>query len=360
MFFLKRRKSAVKLKKIYFFVIQLWEKSQDFSLLSFYEKLIFFLLCFFEIFYRAGFFIVMKYKKFFGGYRLPCKVISVGNLSVGGTGKSVFVGFLVRLLGADKCAVLLRGYKREKTKSLIVDKNRSTILDVGDEALMLARNLSVPVVVGKNRVESARLVSDADYVILDDSYQNFQLEKDFEILLIDARKPFENQHCLPAGPLREKDISRADVIILTHADEVEEKNFPAQSVFTGKHAVVGIRSADSWELVRNIEKSFFAVAGIGSFSGFIASCKNYGLSVCGFCEYPDHHLYTKKDVFNMCQQMTNLSCDGIITTSKDWQKLKMLVGEHKKNFFILEIDFMFLSHAEKKRFKDRLREKKIF
>jgi tetraacyldisaccharide 4'-kinase len=337
----------VVLKKINLYIIKLWEKP---------EKIFFRALCFFEFFYKIGFFLVIRIKKKFGQTKISCKIISVGNLSVGGTGKSLFVLFLTKKYFSKKMvgAILLRGYGRAKKKSEAVEVS-SVVKNVGDEALMFASRAPALVVVGRDRVASARLAQrykKIDYIILDDGYQNFQLKKDREILLIDARAPFGNGHCLPAGPLREKDFSRADVIILTHADEVEVgeiekiknnflKKFDMQKIFTGKHALVNGREI--------FEKKVLAIAGIGSFSGFINSVEKAGAMLVGTMQFPDHHFYTEQDVKNICEKAKGLGCDRIVTTSKDWQKLKFLVPE-KNIFFILEVAFEFLTEKEESNF----------
>jgi tetraacyldisaccharide 4'-kinase len=181
-------------------------------------------LFFLELFYQAGFFLVTRFKRYRGNKSVPFKVISVGNLSVGGTGKSVFVQFLSKKLDRPS-AILLRGYKRKNKKNILIDidnKNKYRPSDVGDEALMFSQKLDSPIVVGKSRIKSVELLKKycenknkkIKFLLLDDGYQNFQLKKDCEILLLDARAPFDNNHCLPAGRLREKDFSRADIIIL--------------------------------------------------------------------------------------------------------------------------------------------------
>jgi len=402
--------------KMYFLILSLWEKSKDFSLLSFHEKIIFFVLSFLEYFYILGFFLVTKVKVLRGGHKAPFKVISVGNLSVGGTGKSPFVAFLVDRLSllrgnnsthvnAHKAnkefaqqtiglrgAILLRGYKKKSSGSVLLYKDSvpDDAAVVGDEALMLVKKLGVPVVVGKSRVRSVQLLADfcreqdvhIDYLILDDAYQNFQLKKDCEILLLDARKPFENGHCLPAGRLREKDYSRADVIALTHADKAKEgavsllkkrlaKTFPIHKIFTGRHGVVGLRVAtlpcdkggslepcNRGPLMRVVpNKKMLIVAGIGSFSGFVDSVRQVGIVIGGHAEYPDHHPYTLQDVAQMCEQMRLSQCQGIVTTEKDWQKLRLLVGQQADKFYILEIAFEFLSPKEESDFFDVIERK---
>ena len=180
--------------------------------------------------YCVGFRVALTWRRCRGGKTgYPFKVISVGNLAAGGTGKSVLVGLLVQRLGAQQCAVVTRGYRgsNERTgKSLIVSDGQHLFAGpkvAGDEAVMHAVGLAVTVVVGVDRGRSCDLIAQQllhiRYVILDDAYQNFAVKPDCNILLLDARAPFDNGYCLPAGRLRERDVSRADVIVFTHAAE---------------------------------------------------------------------------------------------------------------------------------------------
>ena len=148
-----------------------------------------------ELLYRFAFAVVLFYRKYAGGYSPPFLVVSVGNLSVGGTGKSVLVSFLIRKIRGHRGAVITRGYGRkicDSKKNQIVSFGSGLVVDAecaGDEASMLSERLSVPIIVGANRARSAQLLERdsniagiIDYVVLDDAYQNFALKKDFEIL----------------------------------------------------------------------------------------------------------------------------------------------------------------------------------
>jgi|SaaInlLV_10m_DNA_2_1039722.scaffolds.fasta_scaffold00046_43 tetraacyldisaccharide 4'-kinase len=369
------------LNKAFFFLNSLWEKSFDFSQFFFHEKIIFIFLCFLEYCYRLGFFFVVKIKKRNGDRRLLFKVVSVGNISAGGTGKSVFAAFLIQNIRNYKGAILLRGYKSTaQKKSFFVSKGEGLLCSsglAGDEASMFATKLSVPVVVGANRYDSGKLLENfsiknrrqIDFVVLDDAYQNYQLKKDFEILLLDARKPFENGHCLPAGKLREKDYTRADVIILTHADDVDScslinirkklsSKIIEKNIFTGKHSVVGIYNSKE----EKVSKQFFdgkkvcVIAGIGSFEQFVESIKKIHINVFSTIQYPDHYLYVRDDLIDIADSIRNNKYDVVITTRKDWQKIKPFLKQDKNinsDFvFILDICFEFLSKEEKILFFD--------
>ncbi len=351
---------------------------------------LFFFLCFLEIFYRAGFFLVILIKKKIGFKKIfRYKIISVGNLTVGGTGKSPFAKFLSENIQGFKGAILMRGYARKREyrkKSLVLHRdsvdfsvNFSVTEKFGDEAVMLAQSLPMPIVVGKDRAASLSVlhnfckkseskIGKIDYVILDDAYQNFRLRKDFEVLLLDAREPFGNGRCLPAGPLREKDFSRANVIVLTHADEVSLLNLSSlksiiskkiyqENIFSGRHSPLGLFIENKIDVLPDKNKKFLAVAGIGSFSGFIYSLKSCDILVAGEIEYRDHFNYSNNDVLHILHNLKKNDCCGIVTTEKDWVKLSRLrlVKENKSLFFVLRICFEFLSTEENDRFLKLLR-----
>ncbi len=363
------------------------------------SKILFYFLCFLEIFYKVGFACILFFKKkIYKSRSFPFKVISVGNLSVGGTGKSVFVQFLIKKfinkpshsslqsalmrdgglrLTGKKCAIVLRGYKgkNEKTgKSFLVSDGKAIFCQpdfCGDEAFMLVQNCKVPIVVGSDRAKSCNLLAqkfkDLDIVILDDAYQNFSVKKDYEFLLLDARKPFENGHCLPAGRLREKDYSRANEIILTHADLVNPdvldniKNnlllsFDKTKIFSGKHKVSGLFLLNSKKInldeVKN--KNLLVFAGIGSFDQFVQSVKSLDVEIFKTINYLDHHKYKTKDLKNIIKIIKDNNLHGAITTQKDWVKLLSLIKEREDwqslPLFVLNISFDFLLEKESKSF----------
>jgi len=275
----------------------------------------------------------------------------------------------------------LRGYKsqNEKTKkSFLVFDGKNFYCDssfCGDEAFMMAQNLQVPVVVGRERSASCCLLENwereqgkrVEFVVLDDAYQNFQVKKDFEFLLLDARAPFENEHCLPARRLREKDYSRADAIILTHANFVAPeklnfikneklKNFNKEKIFEGEHKNAGLFFYNIKKIdLENIkEKKFLVFAGIGSFSNFVQSIKALGLEVFETIEYSDHHSYSQKDLNLILKTIKNNSLDGVITTQKDWARLFFLINKDPgwKDVLVYtsKIEFDFLLEKEEERF----------
>lgn len=383
-----------------------------------------FLLYPLELLYRLGKILAFHFKKYFGGKGpYPFKIISVGNLTVGGTGKSVVVPFIIQRL-AGSSAIVMRGYKghiiRDGNSHLVTDGKHILLsaCESGDEAMMYAQQEKVPVVVGKNRARSCDLLAflirkkglNIKYVLLDDAYQNHAVKKDFEILVIDARKPFDNGHCLPAGYLREKDYTRADVIFLTHADAVSEQTrkeisqkllckFPQDRIFFGKHAPAGVYfhnkiflKPDSnlstgsgragfncarGELVEPFERingssynnqsisnascrqiKFLLVTGVGSRGGVLKTAQQAGLHIVKTVEFKDHHAYTLQELDNLIESMNHVGADAILTTSKDWVKISALCSKkpalNHMPFYVLRVSFEFLYQDEYARFDQLL------
>jgi tetraacyldisaccharide 4'-kinase len=347
------------------------------------KKIILILLVPLEVFYRIGFKVVCAYKKSKCAQKsFHFKIISVGNLSVGGTGKSVVVPVLVRALSVYGVAVALRGYKGKVSKtdeSVLVTDGTTIFVDkdvCGDEAFMYAQQLGVPVVVGKNRARSCQLIEnhckDVRYVILDDAYQHFSVKKNYDIVLLDARAPFDNGHCLPAGRLREKDYSRADAIVLTHADmvniaEIERikkkvlSSFDPKHIFCGRHAPAGIYHLNETltDPLFLSNKNFLVVAGVGSFKGVIQTVEHAGVSVGDTYEYADHYAYEQCDVDGLLLRMQEKKLAGIVTTEKDWVKLFPLLITQKNwqhlPVYVIRVSFEFLSPSEYAEFIKDLR-----
>ncbi len=338
---------------------------------KFCERVLFFVLIPLEYLYRLIFFIDQAWKKYRGnktGYRF--KIISVGNLTVGGTGKSVVVPFLVKLLSEDRCVIVMRGYggsqERAGKQILVGDGNQlfCSVSVAGDEAVMHATQLTCPVVVSAQRVHGCVLVRDLlphiKYVILDDAYQHHSVKKDIDIVLLDARKPFDNGHCLPAGRLREKDLSRASFIMMTHSDQITQQQRDAlqaklqkqtdnKPIFWGKHAIDGLYRNNE-ELVSPeffVGKKFVMVAGIGTPTNVEQSLKKINLAASAVCVFPNHAPYRERDLETIYEQAQAVGAEAVITTTKDWVKLAPLVlaqGLHAPlRWYVLHVRYKLLN-----------------
>jgi len=229
-------------------------------------------------------------------YRLPVPVIVVGNLTVGGTGKTPLVLWVTDLLRRQdhRPGILIRGYGGHIHQPQLVNGD-SDPHSVGDEAVLLARRSGCPVVVGADRVTAGkRLVTDCGcgMIVSDDGLQHYRLGRDLELLVIDASRRFGNGRCLPAGPLREPAARRhtADLIICNGdpcAEGAVMHIAPERLVNLGDR-----RITRSLEMLRR--QRVTAVAGIGNPDRFFDLLRHHGLYVYER-PYPDHHAFSRED-----------------------------------------------------------------
>lgn len=259
-------------------------------------------------------------------------VISVGNISVGGTGKTPVVQAIVRLLQAQglRPVIVMRGYRRSSTGLLVVHdgtSTRATVAEAGDEAYLHAVTLGVPVVVSKDKVEAATYAATSlpcDVIVVDDSFQHRALHRDLDIVLVDRQTMAGS--LLPAGRLREPltSLSRADVVLcMGDVDPVEVMPFIHNNTFVTSCAVEA-RSArsienDTVELDPGAE--VIAVAGIARPERFLQTLEHLGYRVADKVILPDHHRYTNKDVDRHCS-LAQARNAVLVTTEKDLVKLR--------------------------------------
>jgi len=279
---------------------------------------------------------------------LPCPVISVGNITVGGTGKTPLVMALAKRLMAEEIAVaiLSRGYKRKKTSESVVSDGKTILLspeESGDEPFLMAKACpGTPVLVGKNRFANGRIAVQRFGVkglILDDGYQHLSLYRDINILLIDSHMGFGDRHLLPRGILREplSQLRRADLFLLTKAGDPEtcqplEKEIyeihPEARVFHSHYEPLSLvgPQGEQEELHSLKGKKILALSGIAHPSGFSSMLRKCGTKIVGEAIFPDHHLYTTKDLSSI--EVKAKGTDGIVTTEKDMVKLNALNIDH--------------------------------
>ncbi len=256
--------------------------------------------------------------------RLNGVVISVGNLTTGGTGKTPMVLWLAERLLAEgkKAAILTRGYRGET----------SLTGSTSDEVQLLQRRLGDRVAFGVGADRFARGSELArrgiDWFILDDGFQHLQLARDVDIVLIDATNPFGGGHLLPAGRLREPKsaISRANIIVITrsrHAPAVEAavRRESRAPIF---YARVRLDSVTSWppenapRQIADVQgKKLFAFCGVGNPSAFIANLREWGFQIVAERFFPDHHRYTPEDAQVIESEARRAGADALICTEKD-------------------------------------------
>lgn len=273
--------------------------------------------------------------------RLPRPVISVGNLTVGGTGKTPFVSFLGRYLrdeGHD-VAILSRGYAR-RSRGLVEVSNTSSVLagveEAGDEPLLLARACpGVRVVVNTNRAIAGKWVlseRSATVFILDDGFQHLGLERDLNIALLDAGDLGGLEEMVPFGRLREPltSLGRADAIVVTRADEpfdhealndVLAKYSQARiPVFYAYHDLTELRRLDREGAVRPVSftrRKVAVVSGIGRPQRFVSDLEHYGMAIVLHRVFPDHHRYSDEEFRQFVNNACEAGAEAVIMTEKD-------------------------------------------
>ncbi|MFZ4441135.1 MAG: tetraacyldisaccharide 4'-kinase [Syntrophales bacterium] len=270
--------------------------------------------------------------------KLPCPVISVGNLTVGGTGKTPAVIFMAHLL-RDKGyrpAVLSRGYGGRANAPVNVVSDGNQILmrwrEAGDEPILIARAApGIPVLTGSRRLLTGRAAVEtfgANVLILDDAFQHRSLFRDIDIVLLDAARPFGNGFLLPRGPLREPpdSLRRADILLRTGDAENEAPLREAalmpsfRAIHKPQGLVVGGTSRIETAAALQGQK-VFAFAGIGFPEAFRRSLTGLGAAVVGFQVFPDHHPYDLSDIEALRRFAEKSGAARIVTTEKDGIRL---------------------------------------
>jgi len=295
-------------------------------------------------------------------------VVSVGNLTLGGTGKSPAVRWFARefqRLGL-KPAVLSRGYKAKKQsrKSKPTENSENFLNDEGRE---MARLLpGVPLLQNPNRSESAEKVTrefGARVLILDDGFQHRKLFRDLDVVLIDADEPFGlTGRLFPCGTLREpaRGFRRADVLMLTHADRLSlrerhtlreeiDQRFPSEKKrlwVETVHRPVGFVDAEGNSVELAKTGRYGAFCGIGKPDGFFRSLEEFGLKPAETRRFPDHHAFTETDVQNLKEWMKKNAFDALLCTEKDLVKLP---AELKVYALRIELEFLDGEEELKKR-----------
>ena len=284
---------------------------------------------------------------------LPCRVISVGNIVVGGTGKTPAVITIAKYLQKEgkRVAILLRGYKRHVREEITIVSDGKKVCasptESGDEAHMMVRHLSgIPIIAGKSRYLTGQVALErfnVDVLLLDDGFQHRQLARDVDILTVPVTQPFGNpQGLLPVGTLREPTsaVQRADLILLTHTDipnvsldakEVVKQLAPNALILESVHQPTHLYPLASENSERNINvhtdikelkgKRLLAVCGIGNPDAFVATLMRCYPENVELLAFPDHHVYTEADRRQIHAAFQASGADMIVTTQKDEQKL---------------------------------------
>ena len=271
------------------------------------------------------------------------RVICVGNITTGGTGKTPMVEWVVRRLKKDgrNPAILTRGYKAVDGKS--------------DEAELLKQRCGVEVVVNPDRIAGARaaVAGGADVLVMDDGFQHMRLKRDMDIVLIDAMNPFGFGCCLPLGRLREplsalRDaraivITRSDAVIPGFVEALEAqlaRRAPQASIHLGVHKPTGLIDNEGRQLPLDeiSGRKVLIFAGIGNPQAFITTVENLGAEPVDFCIFSDHQEYSPAVIQRIYERADNSDAEILVTTEKDYVKLAEFEFDRPLRQVVVEMD----------------------
>ncbi|MDP2382599.1 MAG: tetraacyldisaccharide 4'-kinase [Nitrospirota bacterium] len=293
---------------------------------------------------------LLYYWGWFAQRRLPVPVVSVGNLTLGGTGKTPVVIQLVEWLLAQgsRVAILSRGYRRTSTDPYLLVSNGEQLLvgpnEAGDEPFLMAQRCPRAIVaVGADRYELGRWVLDrfpVDCLILDDGFQHLGIYRDVNLLLVDATDAAGLAALVPAGRLREplQAAGRATAIVITRADAqarvtevcrrlqdvIDPMPDPIQVVFRPER-LWSVVSGASQPLSWSKGKTALLCSAVGHAGSFRALVESVGITVLDEVVFIDHHAYTRQDVEQLRARATELQAELVVTTEKDACKLAVLL-----------------------------------
>ncbi len=291
--------------------------------------------------------------------KLPALVISIGNLSAGGTGKTPLTILLANLLHAQgwKVAVVARGYRRQKTGLVVVSDGRQIlagIAEAGDEPLLIAQACAgVPVIVDEQKKVAATTAVEKftpDIILVDDGFQHRQLHRDLDIVLIDGQIPLNNLWWFPAGLMREPATSlrRADFVICnTGGGQVAApaaEKYTSAKIFSGALQSVGWRQLAGGEKLLPLAsvnaQPVFLVSGIAQPERFRAAVERLGVRIVGEIKFRDHQRYHENDLQTMLTARKAAGARYILTTSKDAVKFAACAGSAREPILVLETAFV--------------------
>jgi tetraacyldisaccharide 4'-kinase len=278
--------------------------------------------------------------------KLSCPVVSIGNITVGGTGKTPTVIALANFLSNSgfRPAILSRGYGGKKKDRINIVSDGENILmgvhDAGDEPVLMAKSVvNIPVITGKKRYVTGQYAIDhfgANVLILDDAFQHRSIARDIEIVLLDEGRPLGNGFMLPRGPLREpKDaLKRADIVILTGTGENGKESEKADNLikeytdtplfYRASRRPISLMEGKTGNdrPVEHLQgKKICAFSGIAEPENFSKTLRPLCGEIASFITFADHHVYTEDDIAAIRSASAESSAEMIITTEKDGMKL---------------------------------------
>ncbi len=303
----------------------------------------------------------------FKSSRFEVPIISIGNLSLGGTGKTPFTLWIGNLLNDElkkKVMVLTRGYKGELEKSSGVIRTGKKISEnpfvFGDEALVLSRNLkNASVVVGADRSDNLRRYYEeekSDVVLLDDGFQHLKIQRNLNVVLFDSLLPLSKYHCPPRGYLREgvSALKEADIVLFGRADLVAKDDLVELEEFISSHcrpntptgqfkyapsAIKNLLHEEDIKLEELNGKNVICVSGLASPEAFIKLVKQLNANIVDDFNFPDHHLYKVSELEGLVELAQEKDAI-ILTTEKDIVKMKRCSSSDCIHYLQIGIEFL--------------------
>lgn len=287
----------------------------------------------------------------------PClvPVISIGNITVGGCGKTPLAQSIARLLQQQgrRPGVLLRGYQRKSNQALMITPSTFDPLripDYGDEAALYAFRCGLPTGVAAQRADAAQLLldnTDCDVFILDDGFQHYQFHRDIDLVVVNGDNPFGNRHCLPLGPMREpaSALREADAIIV-RGGEIEFPNLDEMPIFKGGMEWTAVSPYAQWRQgdfenttpIASLKPRRAAlVSGLGDPGRFEQQARQLGVDVAAHYPFADHHWFTANEIAGVAANH-----ETIITTEKDAVRLLALntqIEDYADRLFVIQAEW---------------------
>ena len=296
----------------------------------------------------------------FETHDLGARVISIGNITTGGTGKTPLVAYVASVLAdhGETVCILSRGYGRKDSNKRVLVSDGSTILSSpetsGDEPFELAQKLlgKAIVIADADRVSAAEWAKRKFGVtafVLDDGFQHRRAGRDVDIVCVDATNPggytqagsLRSGEVLPAGRLREPitNLKRADVVVITRADLVDDiSNLRSEILDLNPEATIFAATNKIVNLAELNGRRIFAFCGLGNPENFYEHLRREGINVVGTKTFPDHHQYTQKDIEQIESEVRACGAETLVTTAKDDVKLYDLKFETQRDVIRIEVE----------------------
>lgn len=294
--------------------------------------------------------------------KVDCLVVSIGNLTVGGTGKTPFTIFLAKKWQERgyTVGIVSRGYRGTYKGPLRLVSDGQEILErpetAGDEPYLMAQRLKgIPILVSSDRYKGCQWLLERfhlDVILLDDGFQHIRLHRDLNILLVDATNPFGNGALLPRGALREplSEVRRADVVIFTRSEdqadasewigEIERFGRPCVRTSFQPSRLIDVRNGTALPTGTLVKEPVLSFCGIGNPDSFAMLLKRLGVDLREQVVFRDHHSYQPSDLEKIRKKADQLGAKWVVTTEKDAVKIKELLP---KDFVVwaLRVDIIF-------------------